>query len=183
MNKKDSQLAIAILLVVLWFAYCSCAGSKKSAEEKAYEARQAEIALIKKARDMFPCDTQVNVTIKVDTTFQYFTKDTVIYFGNDNEDSIVYINKYHTIEKVVDRIQTVIDRAEVQAARDSIDNISFLWEAAVKANADSREEISKYEKKVSSLNLYKGSVIGMGVLILLLIILIIYRRLNPVKII
>ncbi|MDW0314038.1 MAG: hypothetical protein QN716_01565 [Nitrososphaeraceae archaeon] len=140
MNKKDYQLLWGIFLIVLLYAYCGCSPTKKSAAQKAYDARQSEIALLQKTREMFPCDTQINITIKRDTTFEYMTKDTVIYLQDGSGDSIVYIDRYHTIEKAVDRVLTVIDRAEVQSARDSIHNAYFLLDKA-------QEEIDTCEKE------------------------------------
>lgn len=174
MNKKDFHLFIAVTLAILCLAYCACSSTKKTAEQKAYEQRLERIKQLEELRKEFPCDTTSSITVKTDTLLEYLRKDSVVYLSPD--DSMVYINRYHTVTNTVTKMVTVIDRAELQAARDSIDNVSFLLDAAIKAHQDVQKDNNKLKDKVSTLNVYRGFVIGLSVVILLMILFMIAKR-------
>jgi hypothetical protein len=163
-----------LLFIAAIILLAACKTTKQTPEEKAYEERATRIRLLADARKMFPCDTVKSEIVKVDTAFiWHIHRDTIII--SESGDSVHYIDRYRTIEKVVTKIQTVIDEAALQAARDSIDNRGFLLDAAIKANADCENDTTALKAQISRLNTYKGIIIGMSVLLAFCGVYVAYR--------
>lgn len=173
-------LAMVILFSISYWL-SSCNASKKSAAEKEYEARLARIKLLDEARQMWPCDTTTRIIVQSDTVFQYMRKDSVVYLSKD--DSIVYINRYNTITNTVTKTITVVDRAEIQAARDSIDNISFLFDACVGSESALRAERDRYKDELAVSKPWKTYFfISLGGLVLAAAVGLYFRFRNSIKI-
>lgn len=155
----------------------ACKTVKQTPDEKAYEERAARIRTLADARRMFPCDTVRTETIKIDTAFiWHIHRDTVVI--SESGDSIHYIDRYRTVERVVTKTNIVIDQAALQAARDSIDNRGYLLDAAIKSNAECEKEKTALKAKISDLNTYKGVIIGMSVLLLFGGVYVAYRAIK-----
>lgn len=165
---KNLHIKIYLLLIVAAAIWIGCKTSKQTEAERAYNERTEQIKLLADMRAKFPCDTTSTTTLSVDTVFEFMRKDSVVYLTPD--DSIVYINKYHTIDRVITKVQTVLDMGALQAARDSIDNISFLFDAAISSRAEQTKYVSKLEGEIKNtatwrnmfLILLAASCIGAG---------------------
>jgi len=175
MYKNFNWSACAIMCFM--FCWLACRTTKQTPEEKAYEERATRIKLLADARKMFPCDTIHTETVKIDTAFLWMTRQDTVHVS-DNGDSIYYIDRYHTVEKVITKTNTVIDQAALQMARDSIDNRGFLLDAAIKANSICEQDKTALKAQISTLNTYKGVIIGMSILLAVLGMYIAYRAIK-----
>ena len=156
---------------------CACK-TKETVAQKEYKAREDRIKLLNEVRALYPCDTVKTEVIRIDTLFDHMTRiDTVRV--SENGDSIYYVDRYHTIEKIVTQTQTVIDQAALQAARDSIDNRGFLLDAAIQANAQCEKNNESLKEDVLTLNLYRGLGIAAIIAMALTVVWLIYKVAKP----
>lgn len=181
--KKHTRYKKYYLASTLWgifflFCFICACKTKQTIAQKEYKARQDRIKLLNEVRALYPCDTIKTEVTRIDTLFDHMTRiDTVRV--SENGDSIYYVDRYHTIEKVVTQTQTVIDQAALQAARDSIDNRGFLLDAAIQANQDCEKKNEKLKDDVSTLNLYRGLGIAAIIAMALTVIWLIYKVAKP----
>lgn len=132
---------------------CSCSTPKKTAEQKAYDARQEEIKTLQKLRELFPCDTITREVVRVDTTV--IAADTV------RKDSTIWITlpgKVITTEIV----KTVIDRSKERELRDSLENEQYMSDQMMKSLQDQLSdrgiENDKLKKEIAQLSTKTGEL-------------------------
>lgn len=128
---KDAVIMIALFCVGL---IISCSTTKKTPEQKAYEAKEARIKLLNQVRQEFPCDTATVYVTQTDTAYITLEPDTVIKNG------IQYVTRDRIITKTVEKQVVIVDRAVEQQKRDSIDNLLYT-------NGQITEAFNKYVKE------------------------------------
>jgi hypothetical protein len=150
----------ASLLSALLVILPSCSTTKKTAEQKVLEEKQKRIELLKEVRQQFPCDSSTKYITQTDTAFITLVPDTVTI------DGVKYVTKDRVITKTVEKLVTVVDRAQVQQMRDSIDNLIYtngqITDSYNKYIKDTDTKIAKQDNEISSLKPWKKSVLWTG---------------------
>ncbi len=117
MNKNTRYFILISIAVMSIIGACST--TKKTPEQKAYEANQKHIELLQQARHEFPCDSSTRYITRTDTAFITLAPDTII------KDGVKYITQAKVITNTVEKLVTVVDRAEVKQKQDSIANLIY----------------------------------------------------------
>lgn len=122
-NRYERHLIIfrmGIYFMILNILVLSCSTTKKTAEQKVYEARQARIALLQDLRKEFPCDSsQAVTTVHLDTAYLPLPSSGPDAVKNDGS------ARPQIITKTITNTVTVRDKSLDQEKRDSIDNMLY----------------------------------------------------------
>lgn len=127
-----------LLLAILLFG---CKSAEKLAKErlaKEERDRQAEISLIEKTRQRFPCDTPRTTT---QTITEYLSGDTTYL------DSVAFI--HDTTRVTVFKTKYIIDSAWVQQYRDSLAASYYAFDIAKQDASDQAKRADKAEAKLA----------------------------------
>lgn len=131
----------------------SCSTTKKTHEQKAYEARQQELAQGKIYRELYPCDTSTVYITKTDTAFITLAPDTITV------DGIKYITKDRVITNTITKQVTVIDSAALHELRlDGMQKDYLLQNCQEGANKIAAE-IKDKDKQIEKLKPWKYWII------------------------
>ena len=171
----DLLFGIGYGLFIMFFLLC-CSTTKKTPEQKAYEANQKYISLLRDTRAAFPCDTSTVYITKTDTAYVALEPDTTIKGG------VKYITKDRIITNTVIKQVTVIDSAALQQERLNTQQAGYLLqncqEGADKLAAEIRDKdkvIKEQTDKIKSLIPWKvwvllgGALFATGGLILIVL--------------
>lgn len=137
-----------ILIICLLLAGCKSA-EKIADERRAKQAQQVdeEIRMLKKMRAMFPCDT----SSQIDTLIElHFVKgDTVYALGG--------VKVVHdTIQRTITKTVKVIDEGHLQALRDSVAHMGYIYDLAAKAATEQAKRADKSETQLQEAKKDKG---------------------------
>lgn len=124
-----------LIIAMIWL--CSCKTAQQIAAEKAAKAeqdRQAEIALIEKTRQRFPCDTPRST---IQTITEYLLGDTTYV------DSVAFI--HDTARVTVYKTKYIIDSAWVQQYRDSLAASYYAFDVAKQDASDQAKRADRLE--------------------------------------
>lgn len=159
---KDALIMCALFLVGL---FISCSTTKKTPEQKAYEANQKHIALLKEARSAYPCDTSTIFVTKVDTAY-VANGESILY-----TDSGKIIFRDRIITKVITKQITVVDSAALQLEILNTEQAGYLLQncqdGANKLAGEIKQKddiIKKQAEKIKSLSPWKVGVLLFGAL-------------------
>ena len=137
-----------ILIICLLLAGCKSA-EKIADEKRAKQAQQIdeEMRMLKKMRAMFPCDT----TSQVDTLIElHFVKGDTVYSPGG-------VKVVHdTIQRTITKTIKVIDEGHLQALRDSVTHIGYLYDLAAQAAAEQAKRADKAETQLTEAKKDKG---------------------------
>lgn len=152
MTKIDFKIITTWLAMICLFIGCSSA--KKTQGQKDYESRIERQQILQEVRKQYPCDTGKLIQGKVVVSPRY------VYNwqpGHNRIDTFVCATRVDTLP--------VYDNAQMQIVRDSVDNLSFLLEGAIKACQDTEKEKEALQAKIDTLQPYKRKYIGCVVIL------------------
>lgn len=126
--------------------FISCSTVKKTPEQKAYEANQKYISLLRDARIAFPCDTSTVYITKTDTAYIAIQADTT------NKDGVRYITQDRIITKTITKQVTIIDSAALQEQRLATDQVSYLYGKSQEYNTELSNKLNKKDQTIKQLS-------------------------------
>lgn len=146
-------LALAALAVMI-FLFTRCSAPRKLQGQKDYEARIERQQVLQEVRKQYPCDTGKLIQGKVIVSPRY-----VYNFqpGRNRIDTFVCATRVDTLP--------VYDNAQLQIVRDSVDNLSFLLDGAIKAHHDAEKDKESLQAQIDTLRPYKYKYIGCVVIL------------------
>lgn len=169
MSLKKEFVTMMIVFVSIIFILSQCSVIKKTPEQKAYEAREKQIADLQILRQEFPCDTSTVYITQTDTAFVTVAPDTV------TRDGIKYVTKDRVITNTVTKQVTVVDSAAIQEMRLNNMQKDYLLQQAEENNNKLAAENKKQGERIVSLQKFKTDtwifVAGIGLIIILGIII------------
>lgn len=163
-TRYEGLILIAASLVIMFLVLflLGCTGPKKTQGQKDYEARIERQQTLEAVRKQFPCDTGKLMQGKVILSPQYIYVDNPVTGKRDKYDCPPAILRVDTLP--------VYDMALLQIVRDSVDNLKFLLDGAIKAHDDQAKENNDLKAKISDLKPFRtkytasiiiGSLIGL----------------------
>lgn len=138
----NSLFRFLMFVAFLVGLFISCSTTKKTPEQKAYEANQKYISLLRDARIAFPCDTSTVYITKTDTAYVALRADTT------TKEGIRYITQDRIITKTIIKQVTVIDSAALQEQRLATDQISYVYGKAQEYNAELLNQIKNKDQRI-----------------------------------
>lgn len=152
--RYEGLILIAVSLIIMFFVlfFLGCTGPKKTQGQKDYEARIERQQTLEAVRKQFPCDTGKLLQGKVILSPQYVYVDNPITRKRDKYDCPPAALRVDTLP--------VYDMALLQIVRDSVDNLKFLLDGAIKAHADQAKENDDLKDKISDLKPFKTKYIA-----------------------
>lgn len=142
----------------------SCSVTKKTPEQKAYEARQQELSQAKIYRQLFPCDTSTVYITHTDTAFVSLIPDTITVNG------IRYVTKDRVITNIITKQITVVDSAALHELRLDGMQKDYLLQNCQEGAGKLAAEIKDKDIQISKLKPWKtailwvvGTLLGMGI--------------------
>lgn len=162
------------LLASLIILFTGCKSAEKLAAQKAAKediARKERIQLMEDARKAFPCDTVTEYITEV--TERIIPGDTTVI------DSVVYITLPGK-EITQTRVQTIIDRIEVEKLTMQLESLQYAAQLQAEENILQDDKIRRLEDENKELNKQKLTL--MGIIIAIAICIGIYGFIQLKKI-
>lgn len=148
--EKDNIITGVLIILCMIF---SCSTTKKTPEQKEYEARAKEIEQAKAYRQLYPCDTSTVYITQTDTAFITLSPDTITV------DGIKYITKDRIVTNTVIKQVTVVDSALIHELRLDGMQKDYLLQNCQEGANKLAAEINDKDKQISKLKPWKYWII------------------------
>lgn len=144
------SIIISISIIVILTA---CSTTKKTPEQKEYEARAKEIEQGKIYRKLYPCDTSTVYITQTDTAFITLSPDTITV------DGIKYIIKDRIVTNTVIKQVTVVDSAALHEMRLDGMQKDYLLQNCQEGANKLADEMKEKDRQIEKLKPWKYWII------------------------